>query len=317
MPPDGPPLALRSLDRRPRDIGYCQASGILVEGFSPLATGAILENGDVQEGSPETRRVTCGRYGPRPSSATRGCGSQGEQARSLSPVRRVRHGQQPFPEAARPRPRMQGHTGHERVRVAFSATRLTAVSPSAEAQLRAGLESVELKDHARVMRPDRPIRHVYAKPVTDVIAPVTRWSSCGLDGPATVDHSRSLACQQKPSPSVSNDWWPSQSIQRPPGARQIEPRTWSRVGPGSPPLGIAAGWIAASSQLRAAGGRAAAGTARSVRSAGAGPTGSWAVTCGSPRCRPAASPTGPRSRRPRWRRSPLWRRARSRSARRA
>jgi hypothetical protein len=32
---------------------------------------------------------------------------------------------------------------------------------AAESQLRVGLESVELKLHAKVMGPDRPIRHVY------------------------------------------------------------------------------------------------------------------------------------------------------------
>ena len=40
---------------------------------------------------------------------------------------------------------------------------------AAEAQLRARLESVELKDHARVLRPDRPIRHVYF-PETGVLS---------------------------------------------------------------------------------------------------------------------------------------------------
>ena len=38
---------------------------------------------------------------------------------------------------------------------------LRTADPAAEAQLREGLESVELKGHARVMTPDRPIRHVY------------------------------------------------------------------------------------------------------------------------------------------------------------
>ncbi len=46
---------------------------------------------------------------------------------------------------------------------------LRGIDPAAEAQLRAGLESVELKDHARVMRPDRPIRHVYF-PETGVLS---------------------------------------------------------------------------------------------------------------------------------------------------
>lgn len=41
--------------------------------------------------------------------------------------------------------------------------------PAAEAQLRAGLESVELKLHAKVMRPDRPISHVYF-PETGVLS---------------------------------------------------------------------------------------------------------------------------------------------------
>ena len=40
---------------------------------------------------------------------------------------------------------------------------------AAEAQLRAGLEPVDLKDHARVMRPDRPISHVYF-PETGVLS---------------------------------------------------------------------------------------------------------------------------------------------------
>ena len=38
---------------------------------------------------------------------------------------------------------------------------LRAEDPAAEVQLRVGLETVELKLHARVMAPDRPIRHVY------------------------------------------------------------------------------------------------------------------------------------------------------------
>ena len=46
---------------------------------------------------------------------------------------------------------------------------LRIADPAAEAQLRAGLESVEIKGHARVMRPDRPIRHVYF-PETGVLS---------------------------------------------------------------------------------------------------------------------------------------------------
>jgi CRP-like cAMP-binding protein len=42
---------------------------------------------------------------------------------------------------------------------------------AAEAQLRAGLETVELKLHARVMSPDRPIRHVYF-PETGVLSEI-------------------------------------------------------------------------------------------------------------------------------------------------
>ena len=38
---------------------------------------------------------------------------------------------------------------------------LGAADPAAEAQLREGLESVEIKSHSRVMTSDRPIRHVY------------------------------------------------------------------------------------------------------------------------------------------------------------
>jgi len=38
---------------------------------------------------------------------------------------------------------------------------LRAADPAAEAQLREGFESVELELHARVMAPDKPIRHVY------------------------------------------------------------------------------------------------------------------------------------------------------------
>ena len=46
---------------------------------------------------------------------------------------------------------------------------LRAADPAAEAQLREGLESVELKGHTKVMTPDRPIRHVYF-PETGVLA---------------------------------------------------------------------------------------------------------------------------------------------------
>ena len=46
---------------------------------------------------------------------------------------------------------------------------LRTADPAAEAQLRSGLESVELKGHAKVMRPDRPIRHVYF-PETGVLS---------------------------------------------------------------------------------------------------------------------------------------------------
>src|SRR5664280_1709752 len=46
---------------------------------------------------------------------------------------------------------------------------LRAADPAAEAQLREGLESVELKGHTRVMTPDRPIRHVYF-PETGVLS---------------------------------------------------------------------------------------------------------------------------------------------------
>jgi CRP-like cAMP-binding protein len=46
---------------------------------------------------------------------------------------------------------------------------LRAADPAAEAQLREGLESVELKLHAKVMRPDRPISHVYF-PETGVLS---------------------------------------------------------------------------------------------------------------------------------------------------
>ena len=120
----------------------------------------------------------------------------------------------------------------------------------------------------------------------------------------------SLACQRKPSPSVANDWCPSQSIHLPPGARQIEPRTWSRVGPGPSPAGAVAGWIAASSQRRAAGGRSA--TVAPVRP----PAPSCAFTGCSPLSRPASCPNGPTSRHRRWLRSPPRRQSRSRSTRR-
>jgi len=46
---------------------------------------------------------------------------------------------------------------------------LRIADPAAEAQLRAGLEPVEIKDRAKVMRPDRPIRHVYF-PETGVLS---------------------------------------------------------------------------------------------------------------------------------------------------
>jgi CRP-like cAMP-binding protein len=52
-------------------------------------------------------------------------------------------------------------------------TALRTADPAAEAQLRSGLEPVELKDRARVMRPDRPIRHVYF-PETGVLAVVLK-----------------------------------------------------------------------------------------------------------------------------------------------
>ena len=48
-------------------------------------------------------------------------------------------------------------------------TALGAADPAAEAQLREGLESVEIKSHSRVMTSDRPIRHVYF-PETGVLA---------------------------------------------------------------------------------------------------------------------------------------------------
>jgi CRP-like cAMP-binding protein len=46
---------------------------------------------------------------------------------------------------------------------------LRAADPAAEAQLREGLESVELKLHAKVIRPDRPISYVYF-PETGVLS---------------------------------------------------------------------------------------------------------------------------------------------------
>jgi len=46
---------------------------------------------------------------------------------------------------------------------------LRAADPAAEAQLREGFESVELKLHARVMAPDKSIRHVYF-PETGVLS---------------------------------------------------------------------------------------------------------------------------------------------------
>jgi CRP-like cAMP-binding protein len=46
---------------------------------------------------------------------------------------------------------------------------LRKADPAAEAQLRAGLESVALKGYVKVMRPDRPIRHVYF-PETGVLS---------------------------------------------------------------------------------------------------------------------------------------------------
>jgi CRP-like cAMP-binding protein len=48
---------------------------------------------------------------------------------------------------------------------------LRIADPAAEAQLRAGLESVELKLHAKVMGPDRPIRNVYF-PETGVLSQI-------------------------------------------------------------------------------------------------------------------------------------------------
>src|SRR5664280_2358249 len=48
---------------------------------------------------------------------------------------------------------------------------LRTADPAAEAQLREGLESVELRLHARVMAPDRPIRYVYF-PETGVLSEI-------------------------------------------------------------------------------------------------------------------------------------------------
>ena len=48
---------------------------------------------------------------------------------------------------------------------------LRAIDPAAEAQLRAGLQSVQLKLHTRVMAPDRPIRYVYF-PETGVLSEI-------------------------------------------------------------------------------------------------------------------------------------------------
>jgi len=50
-------------------------------------------------------------------------------------------------------------------------TALRAADHAAEGRLRAGLESVELKLHAKVMGPDRPIRHVYF-PETGVLSQI-------------------------------------------------------------------------------------------------------------------------------------------------
>ena len=60
---------------------------------------------------------------------------------------------------------------------------LRIADQAAEAQLRERLESVELKLHAKVMRPDRPIPHVYF-PETGVLShiqqmhdeDVARWN---------------------------------------------------------------------------------------------------------------------------------------------
>ena len=48
---------------------------------------------------------------------------------------------------------------------------LRAADPAAEAQLRVGLESIELELHAKVMGPDRPIGHVYF-PETGVLSQI-------------------------------------------------------------------------------------------------------------------------------------------------
>jgi CRP-like cAMP-binding protein len=48
---------------------------------------------------------------------------------------------------------------------------LRATDPAAEAQLRSGLETVELKLHARIMSPERPIRYVYF-PETGVLSEI-------------------------------------------------------------------------------------------------------------------------------------------------
>jgi CRP-like cAMP-binding protein len=48
---------------------------------------------------------------------------------------------------------------------------LRAADPAAETQLRVGLESVALELHAKVMGPDRPIRHVYF-PETGVLSQI-------------------------------------------------------------------------------------------------------------------------------------------------
>jgi CRP-like cAMP-binding protein len=48
---------------------------------------------------------------------------------------------------------------------------LRTADPAAEAQLREGLESVELRLHARVMAPDKPIRYVYF-PETGVLSEI-------------------------------------------------------------------------------------------------------------------------------------------------
>jgi len=48
---------------------------------------------------------------------------------------------------------------------------LRATDAAAEAQLRRGLETVQLRLHARVMSPDRPIRHVYF-PETGVLSEI-------------------------------------------------------------------------------------------------------------------------------------------------